>query len=313
MKNKFVKAFAPATIANVGPGFDVLGLAISGLGDIVTAKRIATKGLRFDMHTVHSHLPRDKNNIAAHVAELMLDTFRPDFGIQLTLHKNMPIGSGLGSSGASAAATVVAVNALLEKPVAKKELITFAASGEKLATGTAHADNVAPSILGGLCLIRSYEPLDVIQLPCSQQLYWIIAHPLMQIETKKARALLPSSISISAAIAQSGNLAALLQGLALGDSKLITASLQDHYAEPVRAKLIPGFDQVKSAALNAHALGFSISGSGPSVFAIANDKMTAEAIGFAIKSAFQQYATLDSHIYVSTINLQGAYILEETT
>lgn len=313
MQHKSIKAFAPATIANVGPGFDVLGLAINGLGDTVTAKRITGNELRFDMRTENSHLPLDKNNIAAHVAQLMLDTFKPDFGIEMTLHKNMPIGSGLGSSGASAAAAAMAVNALLEKPVSKKELIRFAASGEQLATGTAHADNVAPSILGGLCLIRSYEPLDVIQLPCSQQLYWIVAHPFMQIETKKARDLLPSNIPIANAIAQSSDLAALLQGLALGDSQLITASLRDHYAEPVRAKLIPGFDRVKAAAMAAQALGFSISGSGPSVFAIADNKYTADQIGLALKNAFQKYASLETTIYISTVNLRGAYILEEAT
>lgn len=307
-----VKVFAPASISNVGPGFDVLGIAIEQPGDIVIAERTPKRGLHFLLQQDSVVVPTDINNVAAHVAQLMINTLQPNFGITLTLQKLMPIGSGLGSSGASAAAAAFAVNLLLDNPLTKSDLIVFAAEGERLASGSAHADNVAPSLLGGICLIRSYHPLEVLQLPHQNQLYWIVVHPHLVIETKQARALLPTHIPIAEAISQCSHLAALVTGLQSGDSDLIASALVDHIAEPVRAPLIPGYDAVKNAALRAGALGFSISGSGPSVFAIATTIDSAKHVENAIQQAFKQHASVDSDAYCSRINNRGAVLLESS-
>jgi homoserine kinase len=309
---KYIKVFAPATISNIGPGFDVLGLAIQQPGDIVTAERTMETGLQFSLASSSMELPNNKSNVAAHVALLMLDEFKPPFGMSLQLHKQMPLGSGLGSSGASAAAAAMAVNELLLHPIPKKELIRFAIEGERLASGSAHADNVAPSLLGGLCLIRSYQPLDVIQLPYKDSFFWVVAHPHLVILTKQARKLLPANISLKTAIEQNGNLGALITGLALGNDALVRASLIDVIAEPVRAPLIKGFDAVKVAALEAGAIGFSISGSGPSVFAITTDKEIAEKVAASIKQAFKLSANVGCETYISGINPVGANIIEES-
>jgi homoserine kinase len=312
MNTLTIKVFAPATISNIGPGFDVLGLAIDQPGDIVTASTTREPGLSFYLKNQHTDLPNDKKNVAAHVAKLMLDEFKPSFGVSLILEKNMPLGSGLGSSGASSAAAAFAVNHLLAKPLPTIDLVRFAAEGERLACGTPHADNVAPSLLGGLCLIRSYSPLDIVQLPYQNTFYWVVASPTLSILTKDARDLLPKTISLAMAIEQNGNLATLITGLHQGDKELIRNSLKDNFAEPVRAQLIPGYNDIKNAALNAGAIGFSISGSGPAVFAIASDKHAANAIASAISSAFMIYAHADCRMYISRINQTGATILEES-
>ncbi len=310
---KRVTVFAPATIANIGPGFDILGVAIQQPGDFAIAEKTSAPGLHFTLKGQTSDLPTDNKNVAAYVAQLMLDTFKPAFGVALTLDKRMPIGSGLGSSGASAAASAFAINALLDKPLSKMDLIQFAVSGEKLASGSAHADNVAPSLLGGLCLIRSYQPLDVIQLPYTPHLYWVVVHPDLIIATKDARAQLPAMIPIAHALTQNGNLAGLITGLQSGNEALIARSLEDMIAEPVRSDLITGYHKIKQAALAAGAIGFSISGSGPSVFAIASNATLAKQIGLVIQHAFKEYANVNSQLYCSQINAKGTHILPEVT
>ncbi len=305
-----IKVYSPATIANVGPGFDVLGVAIEQPGDIVIAEIKPERGVEFHLQDDAIKLPTDKHNVAAHVAELMLNEIDSPFGVKLTLQKNMPLCSGLGSSAASAAAAVFAVNELFAKPFNKMDLIRFAVEGERLASGTAHADNVAPAILGGICLIRSYEPLDIIQLPYKNIFYWVVAHPHLSIATKTARSLLPTSITLPVAIQQSGNLAALITGLNNGDAELIGASLHDGIAEPVRAKLIPSFDKIKYAAMYAGAIGFSISGSGPSVFAITTSETDAKRVAENIVAAFAEYAQVECETYISLINERGTIVLE---
>lgn len=313
MKTKRIKVFAPATIANVGPGFDVLGVAIEQPGDIVIAEKIPGTDLTFSLANPASDVPTDTHNVAAYVAQLMLDEFKPAFGITIALQKNIPLGSGLGSSGASAAASAVAINALLEKPLVKKDLIRFAMEGERLASGSPHADNVAPSILGGICLIRSYTPLDIIQLPFNNSLYWIVVHPQLIIHTKTAREILPKTIPLSTVIEQNGNLGALITGLSLGDHHIIAASLKDVIAEPARTPLIPGFFDARQAALDAGAIGFSISGSGPSVFAIASTLPIAKHISERIKQAFFQFAHVECETYISLVNQEGAKVMEDTS
>lgn len=310
MTQRFVHVYAPATISNVGPGFDILGIAIDNPGDRVTAEVREQPGLVFSLQGLHTTMPDDYQNVAAHVARLMLQTFNPPFGVALTLHKQMPIGSGLGSSGASAAAAAFAINALLPKPLSKADLIPFAMAGEQLASGSAHADNVAPALLGGMCLIRSYDPLDVIKIPVKNSLYWIVAHPHIVVLTQAARDLLPKTVPLSALVAQSSNLGGLLTGLITGDKILVAKSLQDVIIEPVRATLIPAFDQVKKAALQAGALAFSISGSGPSVFAVAATRAAAKKIATHIKKSFATEACIDCDIYISRINTEGTKLLD---
>lgn len=306
MKPKYVKVYAPASISNVGPGFDVLGVAIDKPGDIACAERTNEPGLHFSSNL-------SANNVAAHVAQLMLDEFKPPFGVSLRLDKQMPIGSGLGSSGASCAAAVVAVNRLLPKPLSKLELVRFAIEGERLASGSPHADNVAPSILGGICLIQCNAPLEIIQLPYDHSLYWVVVHPDIVVLTKIARALLPKTIPIHDAIEQASHLSSLIIGLKNGDHALITSSLIDKIAEPVRKKLIPHYDDIKHGALNDGALGFSISGSGPSVFAITPDINIASIVAANIQNNFMKLSNTPSQAYISRVNAIGADILEEST
>ncbi|MDR3478652.1 MAG: homoserine kinase [Gammaproteobacteria bacterium] len=308
-----VKIFAPATLANVGPGFDVLGIALDQPGDIVIAERKNEKGLSFSLHDASNPLPGNHKNVAAHVANLMLEEFNPPYGISMILQKNMPIGSGLGSSGASSAAAALAINTLLPKPLAKMDLVRFAMEGEMLASGSPHADNVAPALLGGACLIRSYHPLDILKLPVKNDLFWIVAHPHIEIQTQAARAILPEMIPLTIAVKQWGNLAGLITGLIQGDSGLVGRSLIDHIIEPVRAHLIPGFYEVKAAALTAGALGFSISGSGPSVFAVTPTRELAVRVATQIQKTFLTLSHIKCDIYISNINLEGANILEQSS
>lgn len=306
---KQVKVYAPASIGNIGAGFDVLGAAIMEPGDIVIAKRVKRYGLKFSLHHSSESVPKTPANVASHVASLLIEMAQPQFGIDLILYKNMPVGSGLGSSAASAAAAAVAVNALLPKPLKKMELLPFVVEGERLASGSAHADNAAPSLLGGICLIRSYNPLEAIKLPIENNLYWIVVHPHTVIETKSARKVLPTSIPLNALSSQLGNIGGLITGLITGDTILAGKSMRDCIAEPARSLLIPAFQEVNHAAMQAGALGFSISGSGPSVFAVSNSLSSARRIAECMKAAFANSANLDCDVFISRINQQGAKII----
>ncbi len=312
MKPKKVTVFAPATIANLGSGFDVLGLAIEQPGDFVLAERQRNPELTFSLRTRQNDVPADaKTNVAGHVARLMLNEFRPPFGIRMILDKRMPIGSGLGSSAASSVASVVAVNALLSKPFKKTDLLRFVIEGERMASGTPHADNVAPSLLGGACLVRSYEPLDVISIPIKNSISWVVVHPHVVIRTEDARSILPKAISLQTAIRQWGNISGLTIGLAAGNAQLVGKCVADAIAEPVRGNLIPGFYEVKEAALKAGAFGCSISGSGPSMFAVTASTASARTVAAAMKKTFLHAAGVKCDVYISRINQAGAKIMKE--
>ena len=310
MKPRAVRVYAPASISNLGPGFDVLGIAIDHPGDFAVARRTREHGLHFSVKTTQEGIPAStKENVAAHVASLLLNEYKPLFGIELVLEKKMPIGSGLGSSGASSVAAAVAVNALLQKPLKKTDLLRFVVEGERKASGSPHADNVAPSLLGGACLIRSYNPLDVIRIPIRNTIVWVVVHPHVVVRTQEARNALPKSVSLKTAIQQWGNVSGVTAGLVLGDAKLLGRCIEDVIVEPARARFIPGFYKVKKAALNAGAFGCSISGSGPSMFAVAPTVASARMIARAMVKTFKRHGNITCDVYVSRVNMEGATIV----
>jgi len=305
-----VHVFAPATVANVACGFDIFGFALETPGDEIIAHLQEEQGVT--LHNIvegKTSLPIDPSkNTAGISVQSFLNHIRSTQGVALTLHKKMPIGSGLGSSAASAAAAVFAVNHLFGTPLSTKELIPFAMEAEKAACGTAHADNVAPALLGGFVLIRSYHPLDIIQIPLSLSLYCAVLHPKIMIQTSMARKLLQKQVALSALVQQSGNAAGLIAGLLQGDHALISRCLEDVIAEPVRSALIPHFALVKTKALQTGALGCSISGSGPAIFALTTSHTLAHQVGKAMHDVYMEHH-LDAELFISKINTQGPSIL----
>ena len=311
MSSDSIAVFAPATVANVASGFDVLGFALERPGDTVILKKIVEK--RVDILAVEGddgQLPRDpERNTASVAARHFLEAIGFPFGLEVTLRKQMPMSSGLGSSAASSVAAVYAANVLAGSPYTVRELLPFTMKAEEVACGFAHADNVAPALLGGFVLIRSYDPLDVVQLPVPSGLSVATVHPHTEIKTEDARRILKKEIRLSDAVRQWGNLAALVAALYEGDLELLSRSLQDVVAEPRRGLLIPGFVKVKEAAVENGALGCSISGSGPSLFALCASMEKAQEVGTAMKQAFEEVG-LDSDVYLSRINETGPVILE---
>lgn len=310
MKKRTVKVYAPASISNLGAGFDVIGIAIDKPGDYVTASRTIDPGVRFSVDKTNDDLPINvHDNVALHVASLMMEELKPSFGIKMILHKRMPVGSGLGSSAASSVASVFAMNALLQKPLKRCDLLRFAIEGERKATGATHADNVAPSLFGGVCIIRRYDPVDVIPVRIKNSIYWIVANPEITIRTRDARSVLPESIPLRTAVAQWGNVAGMITALGTGNAQRAGKCTEDLIAEPVRARMIPGFSEVKKAALSAGAYGCSLSGSGPSMFAVSDSPRTARTIARAMKDAFRNEANINCTTYISKVNMKGVHIV----
>ena len=310
MKEK-IRVFAPATVANVTCGFDVLGFAVDAPGDEVIISLCNTPGVRILQITGdEGRLPYDaaRNTVGAAILD-MLKFLNSRQGVEIVLHKKMPLGSGLGSSAASSASGVVALNHLLNTGLSKQQLTSFAMEGERVACGSAHADNVAPAIFGGFVLVRSYTPLDIIPIPKPKDLFCSIIHPNIEVSTKEARNILSPTIKLGDAVTQWGNVAGLIVGLMQEDYALIGRSMQDVIIEPVRSTLIPGFHAMKQGALNAGALGAGISGSGPSIFALSKDLLTAEKIAQVMQFECGK-AGLGSEIYVSKINADGVRIID---
>lgn len=304
-------AFAPATVANVACGFDVLGFALSQPGDTVTAELTETGAVEIhDIQGDDGRLPRSADrNTAGVVVRSLLDHLRSPLGITLTIFKGMPLGSGMGSSAASAAAALVAANELLGGPLSRRELVPFAIEGERAACGSGHADNVAPALLGNFTLIRSYDPLDIVSLPAPEDLHCVLIHPHIEIRTEDARRVLRKQVYLKDAITQWGNTAALVAGILLKDYALIGRSLTDVIVEPERSLLIPGFNAAKSAALRAGALGCSISGSGPAMFALCEGAGPTADVAAALKGSFEAVG-IESKVFVSRVNTEGARLLE---
>ena len=307
-----IRVFAPATVANVACGYDVLGFAIDAPGDEVVVRHSDKPGLRITQITGdQGKLPKNPQQNTAGVAalDLLRHLGMTDRGIEMEIHKKMPFGSGLGSSAASAVAGAYAVNKLIGEPLSKKQLLPFAMAGEASADGAWHADNVAPCLLGGIVFIRSNEELDVAQLPAPSNLWAAVVHPDIEILTRVAREILPKEIPLENATQQIGNLGGLLCGLIQEDYGLISRSIHDVIAEPRRQKLIPDFYTAKRAALTAGALGFSISGAGPSVFALCEGEDIARKVAAAVTNVFLA-VPLPCQAYVSRINPHGVHVVD---
>ncbi len=317
---KRVRAFAPATCANVSSGFDVFGFALTGVGDEVelwiSDPPSGRPAVRLDLvEGDGGALPRDGlRNTAVVAVRALLDACVGRAGqapsLEMRLKKGLPRGSGMGSSAASAAAGVIAANRLLGDPFADEELVRFAMEGERAACGAAHADNVAPAVLGGFVLVRSYSPLDLVRVGVPEDLWATIVHPDLVLSTAKSRAALPIEYPRSVLVDQMGNAAALAVALLRGDYGLIGRALRDSVAEPYRAPLIPGFGEAKDAALEAGALGAGISGSGPSTFALARGEAGARKAAEAMIAAFSRRG-IASQSWTAAVAAGGPRILLE--
>ncbi|MCR9243986.1 MAG: homoserine kinase [bacterium] len=281
-------AVAPATVANVAVGFDLLGHSVSGPGDRVTARRSQVPGVRIvEIRGTVTDLPRDPaRNTAGHAVERLLAAEDPQLGVDLEIDKGIPLSSGLGGSAASAVAALVATNALLDSPLHSHQLYPFALAGEAVASGAAHGDNVGPALFGGLVMATAD---DVRQLPVPAGLHAAVVHPELELETRRAREVLRPPYELSALVTQQSHLAAVFAALYENDLELLAENLRDTLVEPRRAELIPGFAAVKAAALAAGALGASISGGGPSVFAWFRDAATAGRGGETMQRAFADH------------------------
>ncbi len=299
-----IKVFCPATIANISCGFDVLGVALDTIGDEMVVRKVTEKGIKITK-IIGQDLPRETlSNVAGVAGNAFLLAAEYNEGFEIEIHKKIKPGSGIGSSAASSAGAVWAMNHLLNNPFNKTELVKFAMEGERLASDVAHADNVAPALFGGFTLVRSSNPLDIITIPTPSQLYATIIHPQIEIKTSDSRKILKTTISMETAIKQWGNVGGLVAGLFKEDYELIGRSLEDYIVEPIRSILIPGFDEVKKVAIEAGALGSGISGSGPSIFAFSKGQDTALKVADAMKKVYDQIG-IAYEIHVSRINMDG--------
>jgi homoserine kinase len=303
-------AFAPASIGNVAVGFDVLGHSFQTIGDRVTARRIATPGVTIASITGTTvDLPKEPERNTAGMGVLsMVRELELDFGIELSIEKGIPLGSGLGGSAASAVAGVVAANALLARPLTQLELLKFAMKGEAVASGSVHVDNIAPSLFGGLVLTVGIDNPNVKQIPVPPGVRCVLVHPHMMLSTREARQILSRTIELSNVIWQSANLAGFLTGCFTGDLQLLRESLEDVIIEPQRQVLIPGFKDVKQGAMSNGAIGCSISGAGPTVFAWCEER-DAQRIRDAMVAGFSAQG-LASDAWISTLDAVGARIVD---
>lgn len=305
---KEIKIFCPATIANISCGFDVLGVALNSVGDEMVVRKTSEKGIRITK-LEGQDLPKETLENVAGVAGLaLLEASEYDGGFEIEIYKKIKAGSGIGSSAASSTGAVWAMNELLGKPFSTLELVKFSMEGERLASGVAHADNVAPALFGKFTLVRSYDPLDIVPIPSPDELFATIIHPQIEVKTSDSRKILKTNITLKDGIKQWGNVGGLIAGLFTNNYELIGRSLEDHIVEPIRSILIPGFDEVKSSALKAGALGSGISGSGPSIFAFSKGKETAHKVAKAMKEVYQNVG-IEYEVHVSKINKEGIKII----
>lgn len=315
-----VTAFAPATVANVAVGFDILGFPIESVGDIVTVSIADDTSVRISQilnatgrsEPIDAPLDADKNAATVGLIKLCAD-LRLDFGFEVVLRKGIALGSGMGGSAASAVGGLVAANALLESPLPREALMKYALLGEQAASGACHPDNIAPCMLGGMTLVLSTDPFRSISLPLPEEIQAVLVHPRLRVDTRQARSILKPDVSLSNHVKQSASLAGFISGCFTGDLDLIRRSLDDILIEPQRAPLIPAFAEVKAAALKQGALGASISGSGPSVFALVTSEQEATRVRDAMEHAFRANGMADVDSWISPVNRQGARIVDEVS
>jgi len=300
---KTITIKAPATIANLVCGFDILGLALEEPYDVMTLTRKDAPGLTIK-HIDEYGLPeKPEDNVAGAALLALMEAHETELGFELTIDKRIKPGSGLGSSAASAAGAVYAANKLIENAFSNDDLIRFAMNGEKVASGVKHADNITPCLLGGVTLIRSIHPLDIIKID-APELFITVVHPQIEVKTSDARQILKEDISLKKAIRQWGNIAGLVAGLMQKDYELIGRSLEDVIIEPVRSILIPAFDEVKAKCIEAGALGGGISGSGPSIFMLNKDQETALIVEDIMKNIYTRVG-IECNTYVTKLNTKG--------
>lgn len=301
------RVWAPGSVGNVGPGLDILGLALTGAGDRVTAVRAGGPGIILD-HPGDPALPREPDRNAAGLAAAAVLRYagREDLGLRLSLEKGLPLAGGQGGSAASAIAAAVAVNRLLSDPLDRTTLLACGLEAEERLAGR-HLDNLAPSLFGGIVLVRSTEPVEVIQLPVPSGLLLVLAHPDQAMRTSAARTVLPAAVDRATALHQAAQVGAMVAALAAGDLALLGRAIDDRIAEPVRAPLLQGFSAAKAAALAAGALGCSISGSGPTAFALAGSPAAAEAIALAMGEAYRS-AGLGCRTRIARVDVEGARV-----
>ncbi|MBK9214493.1 MAG: homoserine kinase [Chloracidobacterium sp.] len=298
-----VRVLAPATVSNVVCGFDCLGFALDGPYDDMTVRMASGAGIRIVHHDGFCLPTEAEQNVAGVALQAFIDASGIDHGYEVEITKRIKPGSGIGSSAASACGAVVAANLLAGEPFTKPELIELAMAGEMLAAGSRHADNLAPCIYGGFTLVRSSDPLDIVPL-AFPELYATVIHPQIEIRTAEARAILPSEVALADAVRNWSNLGGFIAGLASGDRDLLGRSMVDTIIEPARSSLIPHFDKVKAACLDAGAIGGGISGSGPSMFMLSRDRTAAERVAAAMRSAYLTTG-IDFNTYVSPVSNGG--------
>jgi homoserine kinase len=304
-----IKVFVPATVSNVSCGFDIMGFPVEEPGDVMIFRKRKKKEIVISRISCAEDIPRDAaKNVAGVVSRVMLEDQGMPFGLEIEIEKGIRPGSGIGSSGASSAGAAWAVNRLLGDVYGEKALVSFAMVGEQSISGALHADNVAPALLGGFILIPGYDPLELVRLPYPEDLFCTIFHPQIEIRTKEARDILKKSLLLKDAVRQWGNVAGLVAGLMKEDYALIARSLEDVVAEPVRSLLIPSFDQLKQEALAAGALGCSLSGSGPALFALSRGRPVAEQVKKAMEQVYRK-KEIRWKSYVSAIAAEGVKIL----
>ncbi len=309
-------AFAPATVANVAVGFDILGFALESVGDVVTVSTTKRGSVRIkeivnDTSTSGAlDIPLDPTRNAATVGLIKLcDELRLNFGFEVTIRKGIALGSGMGGSAASAVGALVAANSLLECPLPIEALLKYALPGEQVASGAAHPDNIAPCLFGGMMLILSVDPVRYVSLPVPASILTVVVHPQLRVDTHSARSILKPSVLLADHVQQSANLGGFIAGCFGNDLEMIAHTFSDLIIEPQRASLIPGFADVKAAAMERGAIGASISGSGPSMFAWVTSNQMAEKVRDAMVRAFRSHGLTEVDSWISSIGQQGATII----
>ena len=308
MKKSEIKLFSPATVANVACGFDVLGLCLDTIGDEMVVRKVDKKGVRITKIEGFKLPFETELNVAGVSALAMYQELQPDCGFEIEIKKNIKPGSGIGSSAASAVGSVYGINALLGSPLNKTQLTQFAIKGEALASGSEHADNIAPALFGGFTLVKSVNPLEILQIPSPDNLYVTIIHPQIEIKTAISRAILPKNVPLKDAINQWANVGSFIHSLHTSDYPLMQRSLHDVIIEPHRSKLIPHYNEVKQQTLKVGALGTNISGSGPSIFSLCKGIENANKVRDVMRNIYSNTG-IEFDVHVSKINTQGVKII----